>query len=107
MCPQLPLVGIQAHACALGRRRFDKSDKNLEKNSDPPIISPIISKESYSRVNGSKQQLNSFIIYDLDSIARVNEICKNCKKKKKMCAAEAQFRAAPFERPICNLNPEL
>ena len=37
-------------------------------------------KESYSRVNGSKQQLSSFIIYDLDSIARVNE---RKKKKKK------------------------
>ena len=43
----------------------------------------VVIKESYSRVNDSKQQLNSFIIYDLDSIARVNEICKNCKKKKK------------------------
>ena len=39
------------------------------------------SKESYSRVNDSKQQLNSFIIYDLDSIARVNERKKEEKKK--------------------------
>ena len=39
-------------------------------------------KESYSRVNESKQQLNSFIIYDLDSIARVNERKKEEKKVK-------------------------
>ena len=39
-------------------------------------------KESYSRVNDSKQQLNSFIIYDLDSIARVNERKKEEKKVK-------------------------
>ena len=60
-------------------------------------------KESYSRVNGSKQQLNSFIIYGLDSIARVNEICKNCKKKKK-CELP-RLDLALFERPIRNLNP--
>ena len=52
----------------------------------------IIGKESYSRVNGSKQQLSSFIIYDLDSIARVNERKKKKKKseinkKKKSGAA--------------------
>ena len=35
-----------------------------------------IHKDSYSRVNESKQQLNSFIIYDLDSIARVNDNSK-------------------------------
>ena len=39
-------------------------------------------KDSYSRVNESKQQLNSFIIYDLDSIARVNERKKEEKKVK-------------------------
>ena len=39
-------------------------------------------KDSYSRVNESKQQLNSFIIYDLDSIARVNERKKKKKKVK-------------------------
>ena len=49
-------------------------------------------KESYSRVNGSKQQLNSFIIYNLDSIARVNERKKEEKKSEinknvKKCAA--------------------
>ena len=32
MCPQLPLVGIQAHTRALGRHRCDRPDKNLEKN---------------------------------------------------------------------------
>ena len=63
-------------------------------------------KESYSRVNGSKQQLSSFIIYDLDSIARVNEICKNCKKKKKKFALP-RLDLAPFERPIYNLIPKL
>ena len=52
----------------------------------------FIGKESYSRVNASKQQLNSFIIYDLDSIARVNERKKKKKKseinkKKKSGAA--------------------
>ena len=41
----------------------------------------VITKESYSRVNDSKQQPNSFIIYDLDSIARVNERKKEEKKK--------------------------
>ena len=51
-------------------------------------------KDSYSRVNESKQQLNSFIIYDLDSIARVNERKKEEKKSEinknvKKCAAEA------------------
>ena len=52
----------------------------------------IVIKESYSRVNESKQQLNSFIIYILDSIARVNERKKKGKKseinkKKKSGAA--------------------
>ena len=42
----------------------------------------LYTKESYSRVNGSKQQLNSFIIYNLDSIARVNERKKEEKKVK-------------------------
>ena len=42
----------------------------------------VLFKESYSRVNGSKQQLSSFIIYDLDSIARVNERKKKKKKVK-------------------------
>ena len=57
-----------------------------------------MTKESYSRVNGSKQQLNSFIIYNLDSIARVNERKKEEKKSEinknvKKCAAEARSRA--------------
>ena len=42
MCPQLPLVGVHAHTHALGRRWCDKPDKKLEKNSDPPMINPII-----------------------------------------------------------------
>ena len=58
----------------------------------------VITKESYSRVNDSKQQLNSFIIYNLDSIARVNERKKEEKKSEinknvKKCAAEARSRA--------------
>ena len=43
---------------------------------------PFTIKLSISRVNGSKQQLSSFIIYDLDSIARVNERKKKKKKVK-------------------------
>ena len=42
MCPELPLVGVHAYTRALGHRRCDKPDKNLEKNLDPPIINPII-----------------------------------------------------------------
>ena len=38
-----------------------------------PMRFLVMNKDSYSRVNESKQQLNSFIIYDLDSIARVND----------------------------------
>ena len=67
-----------------------------------------INKESYSRVNESKQQLNSFIIYDLDSIARVNERKKEEKKVKltKMWkSAPPRLDLAPFERPV--RNPEL
>ena len=40
-------------------------------------------KESYSRVNESKQQLNSFIIYNLDSIVRVNDNWQSIILKKK------------------------
>ena len=48
MCPQSPLVGMHAHAHALRPRWWDKPDKNLENNSDPPIINPIIrGKKSY------------------------------------------------------------
>ena len=42
MYPQLPLFGLYAHTHVLRRRWCDKPDKNLEKNSDPPIINPII-----------------------------------------------------------------
>ena len=42
MCPQSPLVVVHIHTRALGRRWCDKPNKNLEKNSDPPIINPII-----------------------------------------------------------------
>ena len=38
MCPQSPLVGVHAHTRVLGRLWCDKPNKNLEKNSDPPII---------------------------------------------------------------------
>ena len=40
--PQSTLVGVHAHTCVLGCRWYDKPDKNLEKNSDLPIINPII-----------------------------------------------------------------
>ena len=36
-------------------------------------ILDVASKESYPRVNEGKQQSKQFIIYDLDSIARVND----------------------------------
>ena len=42
MSPRLPLISVHAHTRALGRRWCDKPDKKLEKNSDPPIINPII-----------------------------------------------------------------
>ena len=42
MCPRLPLVGMHTHTHDLERRWCDKPDKKLEKNSDPPIINPII-----------------------------------------------------------------
>ena len=55
-------------------------------------------KLSIATANESKQQLNSFIIYDLDSIARVNERKKEEKKSEinknvKKCTAEARSRA--------------
>ena len=63
-----------------------------------------VSKESYSRVNESKQQVNSFIIYNLDSIERVNGNwqSENLEKKKNACEKNAPPRLdlAPFERPI-------
>ena len=40
-------------------------------------------KESYSRVNEGKQQSKQFIIYDLDSIVRVNDRKTNPILKKK------------------------
>ena len=54
-----------------------------------------ICKLSIATANESKQQLNSFIIYNLDSIARVNERKKEEKKSEinknvKKCAAEAR-----------------
>ena len=50
MFPQLPPVGVHAHTCALRCRWCDKPDKNLEKNSDPPIISPIIRERKSSLI---------------------------------------------------------
>ena len=38
MCPQSPLVVMHIHTRPLGCRWCDKPNKNLEKNSDPPII---------------------------------------------------------------------
>ena len=60
-------------------------------------------KESYSRVNESKQQVNSFIIYNLDSIERVNDNLQSKNLKKKMRVeknAPPRLDLAPFERPI-------
>ena len=45
MCPQLPLVDMHAHTPALGHRQYNKPNKKLEKNLDPPIINPIIREE--------------------------------------------------------------
>ena len=42
MCPKLLLVVVPIHTGALGCRWCDKPNKKLEKNSDPPIINPII-----------------------------------------------------------------
>ena len=57
-------------------------------------VGGLMIKDSYSRVNESKQQLNSFIIYDLDSIARVNDNFLDYKiAKEKICTAEARSRA--------------
>ena len=51
-----------------------KKQKDLGTNNAVKIINFTLGiKESYSRVNESKQQLNSFIIYNLDSIVRVND----------------------------------
>ena len=64
----------------------------------------VTNKESYSRVNESKQQVNSFIIYNLDSIERVNGNwqSENLEEKKNACEKNAPPRLdlAPFERPI-------
>ena len=38
----IKVIILRAHTRALGRRWCDKADKNLEKNSDAPMISPII-----------------------------------------------------------------
>ena len=48
MYPQSPLVCVQAHTRVLGRCWCDKPNKNLEKNSDPPIINPIIREKKNS-----------------------------------------------------------
>ena len=62
-----------------------------------------VTKESYSRVNESKQQLNSFIIYNLDSIARVNERKKeekNVKLTKMWKSTLPRLDLTPFEHPV-------
>ena len=58
MCPQSPLVGVHAHTHALGRRWCDKPDKNLEKNSHPPIINPIIKDKKSSQIFAAKSALD-------------------------------------------------
>ena len=66
-------------------------------------------KLSIATANESKQQLNSSIIYNLDSIARVNERKQRRKKweiweKFEKCALP-RLELAPFERPV--RSPEL
>ena len=60
------------------------------------------------RVYEGKQQSKQFIIYDLDSIVRVNDRRKKPNVKKK-CEKYAPPRLdlATFEHRISNLNPEL
>ena len=57
-------------------------------------------KESNSRANEGKRQFNRSIIYNLDSIVRVND---NPKFEKKMCVkknAQPMLELSLFERPI-------
>ena len=56
MYPQFPLVGLNTHTHLLGRRWCDKPNKNLEKNSDPPIINPIIREKKSSLIITSNFQ---------------------------------------------------
>ena len=67
----------------------------------------IVIKDSYSRVNEGKQQSKQFIIYDLDSIARVNEEKKERNFKNVKKYALPRLDLAPFERPVRIQNPEL
>ena len=46
MCRQLPLIGVQTHICAQGSPCYNKPNKKLEKNLDPPIINPKIRHSS-------------------------------------------------------------
>ena len=61
-------------------------------------------KGSYSRVYEGKQQSKQFIIYNLDSIARVNDNHQNDNYKKCEKSALPRLNLAPFERPICSLE---
>ena len=51
----------------------------------------VISKGSYSRVYEGKQQSKQFIIYDLDSIVRVNDSTWKLKKKKALGGARTRL----------------
>ena len=62
----------------------------------------VISKGSYSRVYEGKQQSKQFIIYDLDKYFESKWQKKNGKK----CELP-NLDLMLFERPKCNLIPEL
>ena len=51
----------------------------------------VISKGSYSRVYEGKQQSKQFIIYNLDSIVRVNDSTWKLKKKKALGGARTHL----------------
>ena len=60
-----------------------------------------VGKESYPRVNEGKQQSKQFIIYNLDSIARVNDNFLDYK------IAKEKNMHRRGSRPICSLIPDL
>ena len=57
-------------------------------------------KESNSRANEGKRQFNRSIIYNLDSIVRVNVSPKFIKKNVCEKNAQPKLELAPFEHPI-------
>ena len=68
----------------------------------------VMNKESYSRVYESKQQSKQFIIYNLDSIARVNDNFLDYKiAKEKNMHRRGSISSRLSARPICSLIPDL